>query len=55
MVKGLSKKRNELYRLIINWNFLLFFLYNIVIWKGLEICIKKREGGGCVVGNMGLY
>lgn len=38
--------KKEMNYIIINWNFLLFFLYNIVIWKGLEICIKKREGGG---------
>lgn len=47
MVKGLSKKRNESYRLITNWNFLSFFSHNTATWKGPEIRIKKREGGGC--------
>lgn len=54
MVKGLSKKRNESYRLITNWNFLSFFSHNTATWKGPEIRIKKREGGG-VVGNTGFY
>lgn len=55
MVKGLSIKRNESYRLITNWNFLSFFSHNTVTWKGPEIRIKKREGRERVVGNTGFY
>lgn len=34
--------------IITNWNFLSFFSHNTVTWKGPEIRIKKREGGGSV-------
>lgn len=56
MVKGLSKKRNESYRLITNWNFLSFFFHiTLRLGKDQKYVSKRGRGGGLVVGNTGFY